>query len=251
MGSTPKQAAISFLVVYGDAAKTTSFGHERNIRLASAMTAALQKFIPGHIGRYGDEWTPSAFGDNFSAWGTPVILIETGALHGKDEMFLIKMNFVAFMTVLQSLATGSEATQDPSPYGQLTWNGSGNLVNVVFRRMNLVKVDPALPTMANITIADVAGVTERRRASFAAPVVIRGVGSIDGRVGLDEFDASGFNAVQRFGRVASGELAEFYFYKKDRTVNWTAADLEKEFPPDAIFSHGKFIKGEGLLPRLR
>ena len=73
-GRTNKQAAISFLVVYGDAAKTTSEGHERNKRLVSAMTAAIQPYIPGHIGRYGDEWTPTAFGDNFSAWGTPVIL---------------------------------------------------------------------------------------------------------------------------------------------------------------------------------
>src|SRR5829696_2091568 len=107
-GRTNKQAAISFLVVYGDEAKTTSEGHERNKRLTSAMTAAIQPFIPGHIGRYGDEWSPSAFGDNFSAWGTPVILIETGGLHGRDEMYLVKMNFIAILTALKSLGDGSE-----------------------------------------------------------------------------------------------------------------------------------------------
>jgi len=114
VGGSRLQASISFLVVYGDAAKTTNDGHERNKRVTSAMVTALQKFIPGHIGRYGDEWTPSAFGDNFSAWGTPTILIETGALHGKDELYLVKMNFIAFLTALNSIATGSEKTQDPS-----------------------------------------------------------------------------------------------------------------------------------------
>ena len=61
------------------------------------MISALNNFIQGHIARYDDEYNPRAFGDRISEWGTPVILIETGALHGKDEMFLVKMNFVAYL----------------------------------------------------------------------------------------------------------------------------------------------------------
>src|SRR5215217_4525854 len=57
-GLTNKQAAISFLVVYGDAAKTTSEGHERNKRLVSSMISAIQPHMAGYIGRYGDEWAP-------------------------------------------------------------------------------------------------------------------------------------------------------------------------------------------------
>ena len=47
VGNAPQQAAVSFMVVYGDAEKTTNPGHERNTRLVSAMVMALQKFIPG------------------------------------------------------------------------------------------------------------------------------------------------------------------------------------------------------------
>jgi|CXWL01.1.fsa_nt_gi hypothetical protein len=250
VGRTPKQAAISFLVVYGDEQKTRSFGNERNLRVASAMTLALQKFIPGNIARYSDEWTPTAFGDNFSAWGTPVILIETGALYGKDEMYLVKMNFVAFFTALQSLATGNESTQSTEPYLTLPENGSGTLVNFVFRRANILSIDRAtVPASVSFSSGDIAAVTERRRAGFAAPVVIRGLGDIGARRGLEEYDASGFNVVHRFGRVASGELAEFYFYKKERGVNWTVADVEKQFPPDAVFSLGSWTKGYGVVPR--
>ena len=115
VGHSPNQAAISLLVVFGDEAKTVNAGQERNRRVASAIVTALQKFIPGHIARYSDEWTPNAFGDNFSAWGTPTILIETGALQGQNEMFLVKMNYVAFMTALESLATGGERSQDTAP----------------------------------------------------------------------------------------------------------------------------------------
>jgi hypothetical protein len=252
VGSAPMQAAISFLVVYGDAEKTTNPGQERNTRLISAMVTALQKFIPGHIGRYDDGYAPTAFGDNFSAWGTATILIETGSLYGKDEMFLVKMNFVAFMTALEALATGSEATQSTSAYLSLVGNGSGNLVNVIFRNANIVKTSslPGEPT-AVFSIGDIAGVAERRRASFAVPTVIRGVGQLRSLVGLEEYDASAFNVMHRFARTAPGELAEFFFYKKDRVVEWASTELEKQFPPDAIFSNGKFIKGEGVVPRTR
>lgn len=257
VGRTPKQASISFLVVYGDEAKTTNFGQERNQRIASAMVTALQKFIPGHIARYSDEWTPTAFGDNFSAWGTPTILIETGALYGKDETYLVKMNFIALMTALQSIATDSEKTQDPNIYVNLPENGSGGLVNFVFRRANIVLKEQMLATDSSpvptpsfkLSTADISAVVERRRASFVAPVRIRGVGDLANLRGLEEYDASGFNVIQRFGQTKTGELAEFFFYKKDRSVDWASTDLEKQFPPDAIFSGGKWIKGEKLLPR--
>ena len=249
VGHSSNQAAISPLVVYGDAEKTTNEGHERNKRLVAAIVLALQKFIPGHIARYDDEYTATAFGDNFSAWGTPVILIETGALYGKDEMFLVKMNFVAFMTVLQSLATGSERTQDPAPYLSLMENGSGGLVNFIFRRANIINV--ATLTAPDLRpIADIAAVTERRRASFTAPTVIRTIGDLGALRGIEEYDASGFNLYQRFGSMHRGELAEFFFYRKDRTVDWSSVDIEKQFAPDAIFSAGKWIKGKGVVPKL-
>src|SRR5215204_328161 len=147
-GQTGKQAAISFLVVYGDAAKTTNEGHERNKRLVSAMISAIQPYMPGYIGRYGDDWTPTAFGDNFSAWGTPVILIETGAMHGKDEMFLVKMNFTAIVTALKSIADGSEKTFSPVGYETLPNNSSGSLFYFIFRNATVIdRTSPNLPTI--------------------------------------------------------------------------------------------------------
>lgn len=246
VGRTPKQAAISFLVVYGDEAKKTNFGHERNQRIASAMTLALQKYIPGHIGRYGDEWTPTAFGDNFSAWGTPTILIETGALHGRDEMFLVKMNFVAFLTALNSLATGSERELSTQPYLLLPENGSGSLVNFIFRNATIIDRD----AWQRRLYADIAANINRRRSSFAAPVYIKQIGNLSAISGLSEFDASGFYVVARNSRaILNGELAELLFYKSSRTIDWSGVDLEKQFPPDAIFSGGKWFKGEGVVPK--
>ncbi|MEO8041176.1 MAG: M14 family zinc carboxypeptidase [Acidobacteriota bacterium] len=239
-GRSNKQAAISFLVVYGDAAKTTSEAYERNKRLTSAMIAAVQPYMPGHIGRYGDEWTPTAFGDNFSAWGTAVILIETGALHGKDEMFLVKMNFTAMLTALRSAADGSEKSVSPVRYETLPENSSGSLYNFIFR--NATIVDRTRPD--TVVTGDVGINVDRRRAEFVAPAYIRQIGNLSAFTGLTEFNTADYMMVPRnSSSVKTGDFAELLFYKKSRVVDWRSPDLEKQFPPDAIFSLGKWVKG--------
>ena len=244
VGRSNKQATISLLVVYGDAAKTPSEGLSRNERVAAAMVEALQKFIPDNIARYDDDYTATAFGDNFTAWGTPVILIETGSLVGKDEMYLVRLNFVAFLTALRSIADGSEKAQDPKAYLSLKENGSGGVYHIIFRGANVF-----IPDEKQSYRSDIGVNIDRRRASFPAPNVIREIGDLSGMSGLEEYSAADFNVVQRNGSFKVGEPAELLFYKKDRQVDFTSKELEKQFPPDAIFSTGKWIKGEGLVPK--
>jgi len=244
-GDAPRQAAISFLSVYGDAAKTETDGQLRNKRLIFLMAEALRNFIPGNIGRYGDEWTPSAFGDSFSEWGTPVILIETGALNGKDEMFLVKMNFVAFLTALKALADGSEKGVAPERYFEIPNNASGRLSHLIFR--NATIVDRKQPTV--VQVADLAMNFQRRRAEFSSPTIIRQIGTLTALTGLEEYDASSFYVVGRMQPIKSGNNGDLLFYKKDRKIDWTSADLEKDFPPDAVLSFGKWFKGSGVVPK--
>ncbi|MFL6466778.1 MAG: M14 family zinc carboxypeptidase [Pyrinomonadaceae bacterium] len=242
-GNTNQQASISFLVVYGDEAKTESEAMLRNKRIVVLMTEAIRQFIPGHISRYGDEYTATAFGDSFSAWGTPVILIETGALHGKDEMYLVKINFIAFLTAMRALADGSEKAADPVRYFDLPNNSSGNLLHIIFRNANVIdrQSGEASPNDIGLNF-------ERRRAQFSAPATIRRIGALTSNVGLVEYDASGFFVVGRMLPIKPGNPGELLFYKKDRKIDWTATDVEMQFAPDAILSFGKWLKGEGVVP---
>ncbi|MGI8642233.1 MAG: M14 family zinc carboxypeptidase [Pyrinomonadaceae bacterium] len=236
VGETTNQAAISFLVVTGENQNTE--GNERSKRLCAAMISALQNFIGGSIGRYVDDYNPNAFGDKFSDWGTPTILIETGALHGKDEMFLVKMNFIAFLSAFQAITGGSEKTISPIGYENVPFNSSGRIYNVIFRRANIVNFTE--PT--TISTADVAVNLERRRAAFIAPSYIRNIGDLSVYKGLEEFNVSDFYLVPRYGMIRVGSIGEFLFYKKTRQIDWKAVDLEKTFPPDAIFSLGRWVK---------
>jgi hypothetical protein len=244
VSGTTNQAAISFLVVEGKPELSNKAGNERNKRLTAAMVAALQNFIRGHIGRYVDSYNPDAFGDKFSDWGTNAILIETGALYGKDEMFLVKMNFIAFLTALNALADGSEKNFSTINYDIIPNNGSGNLFNFIFRRANIVNRSGA---SVQISVSDITVNTQRRRASQFAPSYVQSLGNFPTFRGLEEYDVSNFYLVSRFPPVRSGSLGEFIFYKKDRQIDWKAENLEQQFPPDAIFSQGKWLKGGDLI----
>jgi hypothetical protein len=242
VSGTTNQAAISFLVVEGHPDLRNVEGNDRNKRLAAAMIIALQNFIGGHIGRYVDAYNPLAFGDKFSDWGTPVILVETGALYGKDELFLVKMNFIAFLTALNALADGSEKILSPINYDLLPNNGSGNLYHFIFRRSNIINNSDEI---VQIQLSDIAVNAQRRRAGEFALTFIQSIGSLPTYRGLEEYDASEYYLFPRFGgALRSGMSGEFYFYKRNRLIDWKALDFEKQYPPDAIFSGGRWIKGE-------
>lgn len=245
VGKSPKQATISLLAVSGDPNGKSNAGHLRSRRICAVMIDALENFIKGNIGRYDDSYNPRAFGDMIAAWGTPVILIETGALHGRDEQFLVKMNFVAYLSALKSIVDKSEQKANPNIYDTLPFNDSGNLYTAIFRKANIVNY--AVPD--EIFTGDVAINAERRRAREIAPTSVQEIGDLGIYSGLDEYDASDFYLIPKNGLLKIGSAGEFLFYKKSRKIDWKTADLEKAFPPDAIFRSGKWEKGARLLPK--
>ena len=238
VGRTFKQATNSFLAVSGRKDGGLYEGHERNRRLCAVMIKALNKFVDGYIGRYDDSYNPRAFGDMISAWGTPVILIETGGHHGKGEDFLVRLNFVAFLSALQALVDGSERDADPLVYENLPFNSSGKLFNYMFRKANVVNFgdnpDPF--------VADIAIVRERRREDTLAPTFVREIGDLGIYKGLEEYDASGYYVVSQEGRLRIGRRGHLLFYKKDRDLDWTHPNFLRRTKPDGEFLNGKWLK---------
>lgn len=245
-GNTNKQAAISLLVVTGDPEGKFNEGSERNKRICALMISALNNFIEGHIAKYDDEYNPRAFGDRISEWGTPVILVETGELYGKSEMFLVKMNFIAYLTALKSLVDKNEQKADAKIYDALPRNDSGSIYNFIFRRANIVDFSQNVEPF----VADVSMNSERKRAGESAPTYIRDIGDLSIYTGLVEFDAKDFYLVNKIGLLRNGAGGELWFYKKTRKIDWTTKDFDKTEVPDAIFLNGKWTKGDKLLKKL-
>jgi hypothetical protein len=141
-GDTGRLATISLLAVSGDAAQTLTPGRQRSKRICSAIVAALAGLVPegGAVARYDEDWSPRAFGDNLTAWGTPVVLVESGGLPaGRPLTDLTRLNFVALLTVLAELARHDLAGVSPAAYEALPRNDTGSYADVVLRGGHVVQ----------------------------------------------------------------------------------------------------------------
>ena len=117
---------MSLLAVAYDEARSDNAGRLLAKQVCSVIRDAVEPLAPGMIGRYDDEFEVRAFGDNLTKWGTSVVLIETGPYPGPDpDRALVRMNFVALLTALDALASGTAAAANPERYEKLPFNGSG------------------------------------------------------------------------------------------------------------------------------
>jgi Zinc carboxypeptidase len=123
VGDTGVLATISLLAVSGDREGTLTPGRARAKRACSAVARALAPFVPGGVGRYDEDWNPRAFGDNVTAWGTPVVLIESGGVPpGRALTDLTRLNYVALLTALHGLVRDDLAGETPELYEGLPRN---------------------------------------------------------------------------------------------------------------------------------
>jgi zinc carboxypeptidase len=134
VGDTGVLASNSVLAVSGDPDNTLTPGRLRAQRACVAIADALGRFLPGGLARYDDDFNPRAFGDNLTAWGTPVVLIESGGLPSPLPFSdLTRMNFVAILTVLRDLARDDLAGWDAARYTDIPENDLGDWFDVLVR----------------------------------------------------------------------------------------------------------------------
>ena len=151
VGDTGVLATNSVLAVAGDPEGTLTPGRERAMRAAAAVVEALAPLVPGGVGRYDEDWSPRAFGDNLTAWGTPVLLIESGGLApGLNMTDLTRLNFVALVTVLDGLARNDLVEYDPDVYRELPRNRSRAWADVAVRGGRLLQPGSSVPYRADL-----------------------------------------------------------------------------------------------------
>jgi hypothetical protein len=122
-GKTGNPATISFLAPPYDYEKSVNQVRGNAMKLIVKLNKALQLYIPGQVAKYSDEHEPRAFGDNIQKWGTSVVLIESGGYKNDPEkQHIRKLNFVALLTALQSIAVGSYAKEPTEPYFSIPEN---------------------------------------------------------------------------------------------------------------------------------
>ncbi len=98
---TKNPATISFLAPSEEVTRALTDGRKETMNVIVAMNAVLQKMIPDYIGRYTDEFYPTATGDNFQKLGYNTILIESG--HYPDDYVREVSREYTFYAILQGL----------------------------------------------------------------------------------------------------------------------------------------------------
>ncbi len=152
VGDPPQPASISLLSVAFDKARTESAGRRLTKQLCAVIRDALEPFAAGQIGRYDDEFEVRAFGDNITLWGTPVVLIETGPSPSQPpDGALVRLNFVAIVAALDSLATGQVERADPGRYETLPVNES-KVFYVIIRNATVINGAGIPPFTADIGV---------------------------------------------------------------------------------------------------
>ncbi len=136
-GKSFKSAAISFLAPPSGSDKAITPSREKAMRLIGQLNNVLIDFIPGHTGKYSDEYEPRAFGDNFQKWGMSTILIETGGLKGDPEKkHLRKLNFILLMTSFRSIAGNEYLNESPDTYESIPFNEKEGMMDLILRNLN-------------------------------------------------------------------------------------------------------------------
>jgi hypothetical protein len=191
-----KAASISLLSVSFDEPRTENEGRTLTKKTCAVIRDALEPLAPGQIGRYDDEFEVRAFGDNITLWGTPVVLIETGAYPAREpDPAIVRLNFVAILTALDALASGRVHEADAARYESLPENGS-NLFYTLIKGASIVTGSGVAPFTGDIGIVAnrrVRVVEGQRR--IATMMNIDDLGDLRVFNGLEEIDARGMIAV--------------------------------------------------------
>lgn len=189
VGQAKNPAAIALLAPAYDESRNDNPVRTRAKMVAARIAATLGTLIPGLIARYDDTFEPRAFGDNIQKWGTSTILVESGGWRNDPEkMHLRKLNFVALLDALLSIATNEYASVDVALYDQLPFNGK-NLFDMILRNAELSAHSTAKPLTVDIGI----NFSEERDSAGQREIIgtIMDVGDLSTFGSFEEYDCQG------------------------------------------------------------
>ena len=105
---TKNPATISFLAPSEEETRAITEGRKKTMNVIVSMNKILQIMIPNFVGRYTDEFYPTATGDNFQKLGYSTILIESG--HYPNDYHREISREYTFYSILQGIYHIATAT---------------------------------------------------------------------------------------------------------------------------------------------
>lgn len=189
---TAKPASVSFLATAYNEEKSINENRAKSMKLVLSMNKVIQKFAPGHVGRYSDDFEPRAFGDNIQLWGTSLVLIESGGyFNDREKEFIRKLNFVTILSSLHEIATNKYQENDINDYEQIPRNDR-KMFDLKIVNLNYPLLNEEYLVDMGINQNEVEKSNER---GFSYIGAIADFGDLSTYFGYKNFDAEGYTYV--------------------------------------------------------
>jgi len=189
---TEKPATISYLAPAYNYEKEVNDVRANAMKVIVFMNGIIQKYAPGQVGRYNDDFEPRAFGDNIQKWGTSAILIESGGYpEDVEKQEIRKLNYVSILSAMYTIAKGSYKDIPLEDYEKIPEND---------RKLFDLKIENATyPLLGNDYFIDIGmnrlEVDNEDHDDFWYSSRILDQGDLSTYYGYETFDASGYTLV--------------------------------------------------------
>lgn len=238
VGKTGKPAAIAILAPAFDYERTINDVRKEAIQVCVEIREVVEKFYPGVVARYDDEFEPRAFGDNFQKWGSSTILIESGGYFNDFEKQEIRrMNFLALLGSIYSIANNLYQTKSIDKYFEIPEN-ERRFFDLLIK--NVIVEKDSIEYLVDLGI----NYTEKfdsLRNRFIRQYSVVDIGDLSTFFGFDTLDAKNYRL--EFGKVYEKILSD---YKQLKKIN--AERLLKEGFTTIIYQGDfKYIKENSLI----
>ena len=190
---TDKPATISYLAPAYNYEKDVNEKRGNAMKIIGFMNRIIQKYAPGQVGRYNDDFEPRAFGDNIQKWGTSTILIESGGYaNDVEKQEIRKLNYVSILSAIQTIAQGNYKDVSLDEYWAIPENDRKlfdlKLENLSYQLMGKTyKMDLGIHRME---------IDNELHSDFWYKSQISDQGDLSTYYGYETFDAEGYSVIK-------------------------------------------------------
>lgn len=188
VSGTSNPATISFLAPSEDVERTITQTRKETMGIIAKMNTILQEYAPQHVGRYTDEFYPSAFGDNLAKEGYRTILIEGGGSKNDLERQNTRFyNWVALLAGLAFIADSTAYEEGFERYFDIPENDQ-KMLDIIYRNVMIEKNGVQSVVDLGIMLNESLSKTERKLIKNPK---IEQIGDLDYYFGYEEIEAQG------------------------------------------------------------
>jgi len=215
---TNKPATISYLAPAYNYEKDINEVRGNAMKVIVFMNNIIQKYAPGQVGKYNDDFEPRAFGDNIQKWGTSTILIESGGFKNDTEKQEIrKLNYVSILSAIYTIAKENYKDISIKEYNKIPENDR-KLFDLKLEQVtyNLLGKDYILDIGINHYEVD-----DETHSSFYNIGRIKDQGDLSTFYGYQTFNAKGY-------KIVAGKIYPKTLKSIDKLSKTKACELLKD-----------------------